>query len=343
MRKKIVKALTTLTVLLILLLSPGLSITNCIQQNKSSLTSAKACSRCYHSYLNNFGSCSPYRSDQGCAHSNITFFTSICSTCKPASSYCAICKPAYCLKRDSCILITKNAVPNCVRHIKPDWWPDCLECTNGIPAADLNSCGTFGTATEEEKLYVANCATGRRSSRNDPARCAICDTGYAFETTTEKCVSTTTTGCWTMTNGACTSCRAWDGYFSDSFDESAPGQPVLCKTLDNQAWLIAYVAGDLADVDAGRIAQTPEEILSRTAMRRSNLYDYADFKNGFIVRNMSRGNFITSSPRYASDTIEKSDLGWEIMPDFSFQWDQSYGYFYLRKSELFRCFFEKKM
>ena len=249
------KALIKLAVLWLLLPPPGLSITNCIELN-----SKNECVNCFQSSFNPLKSCTPFKVDKGCSHVKSL---STCSTCKPSYSY-------YSSNDQDCQLITANAVFNCVKHKGDPTDPSCIQCSNGIPAPDLKSCLPFSTATSSEQPEVANCAIGERKSTFWTAGCAVCNAGFALELSTDTCASATTTGCWTQENGACTNCRAWDGYFADDLDKSTPGQPVVCKTAATQTWNNIVVAKHSAEVNAQlRLMPSSLPLLLRSSLKNS--------------------------------------------------------------------------
>ena len=330
MSQKSTKALITLTAVLMLLPIPGLSVTNCIQQNKDFLENA--CTLCFESRENSFGTCSPYRTDPGCAQSSSSSLTG-----------CNICKPTHYFDGSYCHLITSNAVSSCVRHEDSASNPNCLECTNGIPASNLKSCAAFNTASGAEAPFVANCASGVRSSSGGSARCGVCNNGFAIETTTDKCASTTTTGCWKMTNGVCISCRAWDGYFADGFADTT-GRPASCQTQGNQVRNTIGVGAVPANVDAQLTNSSLTEAFPDSFFRTSILREYVEYDGGYISINWKR-NFVTNSLDGGLNVrlIEEADLGLaegEALPYFGSAGTYSNSY---RTAELFKCFYFKKM
>ena len=334
MSKKSTKAFIAVAVLLILLPTPGLSITNCIQQHKTSST--KECSICFESRKNSFGTCSAFRNNPGCIESNSVSPTA-----------CTKCKPAYSLNGGVCQVAT-NPINNCVSHVLSPSNPNCQECSNGIPASDLKSCAAFSTASGGDAPFLADCARGVKPSIYGSTRCKVCNNGFAFETSTDKCASTTATGCWRMTNGVCINCRAWDGYFSDGYDDSASGQPIFCRTLNDQTpWITRGVAKDLADVYAQLTNLSRADILPSSVYTQSSWIGYVDFKDGYLAYNYStffpEKNFITNTTSGTGFTQVKK-ASFELNSDQKLPF---YDYFTNagikeNNREIFKCFFEKR-
>ena len=324
------KALIALAALSVLLPIPGLSITDCIKQDKSSST--KSCILCYRSSENDFGSCSPFNNAPNCQQSN-----------SGSSSYCAKCEAGYSLHNRACLQVT-TPIANCLEYQGSGSSQGCYECSNGIPAVGVKSCLTFNDATTAEQPYLGNCASGHRFFSTGPARCAVCNTGYVYESTTQRCVSSTATGCWKATNGACISCRAWEGYFSDGFDESATGQPVFCRKKEDQTWITKAVGAGSADVNALLTNESLTGLFPRQIYRNTILREFANIKDGYIAVNGTTRNFVTNSASGSGyERIEESAFGFSSGEKIGY-----FGYYTLyageyRTSELFRCFYEKKM
>ena len=223
----------------------------------------------------------------------------------------------------------------------------CHECANGIPTPFLKGCLPWSGASEAEQPSLENCLSGRKEANHLPVRCAVCKDGFAYDTTSEKCVRTTTAGCWKVSNGVCISCRAWDGYFSDGFDIFTTGQPVLCKKLEEHYFEINVVSRDLENINAevmnmSRTNTIPPEVLTD---RQRDLRQYADFKGGFLARALGSDYFITNSTESSGFTeLSDSNFGLKVenilYPTFYYQFARLSMY---QLSELMKCFYYQKM
>ena len=96
-------------------------------------------------------------------------------------------------------------------------------------------CLRFENAPSNRASYLANCAVGKAFSSPESAGCAVCKDEYMLEKTTEECIKTSTEGCWEAYNGACRSCRAWNGYFANFYDQSDPRWPVICSKIQEKS------------------------------------------------------------------------------------------------------------
>ena len=326
------KVLLALTALSVLLPTPALGITNCLQQAGTVATSG--CSMCYQSAPNLMGSCEPYLYDPGCDFATLSGVVPSCFKCKPnyyQPSPFAKCQPV------------TNGITNCLRHRdKTAADPDCWVCNAKIPASNLKSCDSFATVPSGEQTYVANCAQGYRAGAGTSAKCWACNNGFALESSTDKCASTTTTGCWKQANGKCTACRAWDGYFTDGFDTSVSGNPVVCRTLNDQTpWITRGVAKDSGTQVTGLTNQSRIDIYDQATYSQTAITQYVDLKDGYIAMNDTVKNFAVSKASGTGfDMIKAFNFGLKEIPWYKRKDTYTYS---TRTWQLFRCFFEKKM
>ena len=270
----------------LLLLPPALAITHCIAQSRTT----EKCILCHKSTTTVFGSCTPLHQSIGCALSNST-----------NKKRCVRCEPKYFLEKDTsrCRPYVQSPPPikNCHSSYSKssyDTHPYCTECKNGFPNWQLSECLSFSEANPEDKPFLKNCRIGNRATTASNPRCFVCDQGYSFDTKTGKCTQLKVKGCWQSHNGVCNTCQAWDGLYSDGFNNTKTLRHALCRERYEQEWDIVYqpqgkvVKADLTRKDIAKIF--PEE-----SFKYSSITNYGDIKGCFVTTNWTHSFLIKCS------------------------------------------------
>ena len=114
-----------------------------------------------------------------------------------ANNVCSSCAPGYVLS--SPISCTKSTIANCVAELASV----CISCDAAKkPAADGKSCST--TACTDANCKYCSVSAGIET-------CAVCNTGYAYDMTTFKCVAEKVANCAFQTGSTCSICD--QGYY----------------------------------------------------------------------------------------------------------------------------------
>ena len=337
----IIKAPKLIHIAAIWLMMAGkaLSIINCFKQNTSTSSRGEGipCIHCYNSTTSGvFGSCVPLTTNLHCDQINTE-----------NSTECFKCLPEYFLFKTnhSCVQMNStHSIPKCVNSrssYASGARMDCTECSNGIPSIDLKSCVAFSEAKTNEKVYLENCFIGRREIASASANCIVCKDGYALDTFIGECVQTNIRGCFEAQKGLCISCRAFDGYFSDGFNQIAVGMDPICRTKEEHEWIPKYVPTGqkihYADIGNKSIA----DLIPEDAFKNSDLSNFADFKNGYIVINKSVENYAINTND--EGVLRMFNFGSKIGKNLPYYRGLKYYSEPGRTSELFKCFFFQKM
>ena len=148
-------------------------------------------------------------------------------------------------------------------------------------------------------------------------------------------------GCLEVSQVVCTSCRASSGYFSDGFETTQSGQPVICRTLPQHEWSIHGVREDSNNVLAPIFNRSVEEVFSSSFERYTSLTNYAEFKDGYVVMNGTIKNYTTNTT--GGGPYQILNFGSNVGEDLPYYDSYSKYTSRDRRPEMFKCFFFSKM
>ena len=288
-----------------------LTIKNCARQK------GDKCTECYRGHLNSYGTCTPFKGGNGCLLS---------SSSDPRN--CNKCDKGWSKKGRGCER-GGSGPTNCLntysyndRHGKHF---GCVSCLLSVPSKKRTVCEYFG-----DKEQFKNCLVGDNSQY-----CSICFNKFSLDLAQKRCVSAPVQGCWEVQNGACVSCPAWDGFYTDRQN----GKITCTRHVDH---------GSLMEQVSVKENTAKQSIYNRTRATvvpdpGSNLkiVNYADFKDGYVVMNGTATNYLVGRSGSTALSTLNLDLSGGKKPPYYTQFNK-----YTAKERTFdflNCFFFKKL